>query len=141
MARVKYISRKHSARRSSPEIKARCLLRPFLLKSEEFEHEKEVRIFTKCSPEATGIPVFNMKAAELIQAVRISPVIHHAEAKSLRNIIEKRLPAVRVDRSEILGNRLEEDKVHHDIDQYVARKDTASLPEDEEGVPPLVSDL
>lgn len=143
MARVRYVSRRHSRRRSSPEIKgnARRVLRPFLWKREEFEHEKEVRVFTRCSPEATGIPVFDVKFADLIRAVRLSPLIHHAEAKSLRNIIEKRLPAVRVDRSEILGNRLEEEKVHHDIDEYVARKDPASLPEDEESVPPLVSDL
>ena len=138
IARIKYISR-HTASPNAlnPEgAAAKVLLqRPFLLKSQEFSHEQEVRVFTRCSPHQPGLMLFNLKSKELIQEVCLAPTIHHAESESAVSLIKKQGLSVPVHRSEILGIKRQHDRTTYDLDRSIYDCNPIACLEDDQNLP------
>jgi len=64
------------------------LLRPYLLKGREFEHEKEVRIVTRCGPDQEWFHVRARRFIRCIRRVVISPYIDPDSASGLKKHIE-----------------------------------------------------
>jgi len=67
------------------------VLRPFLLKGQEFEHEKEVRIITRCHSEQKWFSVPVPDFYKCIRRVIISPYIDPVSASALKQHIEEHL--------------------------------------------------
>jgi hypothetical protein len=68
------------------------LRRPFLLKSKEYEFEKEVRLVTVDPKKQGSLTVEDVKPKEWIDQVLISPRIWGPDAEALRSMIEEKAP-------------------------------------------------
>jgi hypothetical protein len=93
----------------SPEFEQNRELihRPHLVKGVEYEHEKEVRITTTCSPDLRGRLVDGIRAKEMIEHVIISPLIPFDEAEALCQQIKQlgwSIGSPDIRRSSILGS-------------------------------------
>ncbi len=119
MAKMNYFSRSPSSPRSlNPEHPGTTplLLRPHLMKGEEYRHENEVRIVTSCLPDQRGGRLINLcKVASMIKEVIISPLLPHDERTAIRSLIDRHSvwssnpPPVTA--SSMLGHKAEEQEM------------------------------
>ena len=116
IGKIYYVDSTNSSPKSyhpeSVQGKAR-LLYPYFVKSIEYEHEKEWRILTDCYPSDEGQMIEGIDFRNLIQEIRISPLIPHAEAKIIEAYVRENFSesSMMVGRSNLLGNRIAIDEV------------------------------
>ena len=75
------------------ELKS-VLRRPFLLKSQEYEYENEVRLFTVDSRARPNLIVENVRPEDWIERIQVSPEIWSEDADLLRDLIKARCPVL-----------------------------------------------
>ena len=68
--------------------------RPFLLKSREYEYEKEVRLFTVDAHARPNVVVEKVAPEDWIEMIRVFPEVWSEDAELLRNLIKTRCPAL-----------------------------------------------
>lgn len=78
---------------ADPELKS-ALRRPFLLKSREYEYEKEVRLFTVDGHARPNLLVEKVAPDDWIEEIRVSPEIWSEDAGLLRDLIKSRCPSL-----------------------------------------------
>ncbi|HTB80325.1 MAG TPA: DUF2971 domain-containing protein [Opitutaceae bacterium] len=66
-------------------------LRPYLLKGREFEHEREVRIVTRCHETDRSLIVKIPRLSECIHEIIISPYLQESDAVAIKALIEQLL--------------------------------------------------
>lgn len=116
IGKIYYVDSTNSSPKSyhpeSAQGKAR-LLYPYFVKSIEYEHEKEWRIVTDCYPSDEGQLIEEIDFRNLIQEIRISPLIPHAEASTIEVYVKENFSegAIVVGRSNLLGDRIVRDVV------------------------------
>jgi hypothetical protein len=62
--------------------------RPHLIKGREYEHEREIRVVTRCYPDETGRLVRNIAFHTLIKRLIISPVLPYQEALAIERFLK-----------------------------------------------------
>ena len=66
-------------------------LRPYLVKGLEFEHEKEIRVVTRCLPDSGGVLASVDSIAGYLESVVVSPYVDHSSAFTLARHIDNLL--------------------------------------------------
>jgi hypothetical protein len=92
-----------SSRNFIPERDTDLLLRPYFLKREEYESEKEVRFVTTAGEDfgKRGILVRSLKPEDWITAIRLWPGLTNDEAKSIKRAIEPLYTGVDCEKSDL----------------------------------------
>jgi hypothetical protein len=78
-----------------PDIE-KYLLKPYLIKLEDFAFEKEVRVVTDCTPNDSsttkGLLIKNIDPVKLIEEVMLSPLLTKPQAKAIRRGLKGKFP-------------------------------------------------
>jgi hypothetical protein len=86
--------------------------RPHLIKGREYEHEREIRVVTRCYPDETGRLVRRIAFHTLIKRLIISPVLPYQEALAIERFLKSRdwiAPRPQISRSSLLPDDAGED--------------------------------
>ncbi len=142
IARIKYLRREPGApsfwhgwdRTDDPQL----VLRPYLIKSQEYAHEKEVRVATFCPMRKAGWLIENIDVKKLIKEVVVSPTVPHEEFLAIELSLRARFGAVfpagtgfrrKLRRSILLGDRIERDELHAIVAGYFSNERDSGIPD------------
>ena len=111
---------------SRDPVLKQSLRHPYLLKSQEYEYEKEVRLTTVNGRACPTLVVEGVRPEDWIREIRISPDIWHEDAGILRDLISARCPKLaECLRHSPLSNSPSNSKMHWSkIEANLAQKDS-----------------
>lgn len=135
ISRIKYLKRDPGApafwwgwdRTEDPAL----VLRPYLIKSQEYAYEDEVRVVTHCPPRTDGWLIEDIDVLRLIKEVVVSPAIPRAEVQAMELSLRTRFEAVfpagsgfreKFRRSILLGGQIDRDEMHAIAAQYFSNQ-------------------
>jgi hypothetical protein len=117
------------------------LLRPFLLKREEYKSEQEIRfIIAAAERERGGILLSDVNPKDWISAIRLWPKLETAEAQSLCETIKKLLPQVDCSRSDLFSDSPGTSRLSEDLNAGFEQQCDSAWQGGQDGIPSLLKE-